>query len=202
MKLRGRAGRVFGLVAAVALAGCAQGIGTGIGLGIGSGAGGAETAAGVPAGDVAAPEVFQATEAGLWDGRPSLGGIWVAHPDVTDPEKVLIRNAANGRSVTGALFRRERAMPGPRIQVSSEAAAELGMLAGAPVELGVTALRPAPDPTPATGDTGPAEDTETAEAAETADTADTPEARPGGLARFWTGLTGSATTVATAQETE
>ncbi|MGV6848071.1 MAG: SPOR domain-containing protein [Marinibacterium sp.] len=91
--------------------------------------------------DVEAPEVFNVTEAGLWDGRPSLGGVWVAHPDVTDPERVIIRNSANGKFVIGALFRRERDLPGPRLQASSDAAAALGMLAGAPVELNVTALR-------------------------------------------------------------
>jgi cell division septation protein DedD len=91
--------------------------------------------------DVEAPDVFQVTEAGLWDGRPSLGGVWVAHPDVTDPERVIIRNSANGKFVIGALFRREREIPGPRVQASSDAAAALGMLAGAPVELNVTALR-------------------------------------------------------------
>lgn len=100
--------------------------------------------------DVEAPEVFQVTEAGLWDGRPSLGGVWVAHPDVTDPERVIIRNKANGKFVIGALFRRERAIPGPRLQASSDAAAALGMLAGAPVELNVTALRrETVDPEPA-----------------------------------------------------
>ncbi|SPJ31135.1 SPOR domain-containing protein [Falsiruegeria mediterranea] len=91
--------------------------------------------------DVEAPEVFEVTEAGLWDGRPSLGGVWVAHADVTEPERVIIRNNANGKFVIGALFRREREIPGPRIQASSDAAAALGMLAGAPVELHVTALR-------------------------------------------------------------
>lgn len=91
--------------------------------------------------DVEAPEVFQVTEAGLWDGRPSLGGVWVAHPDAVDPERVIIRNNANGKFVIGALFRREREIPGPRTQVSSDAAAALGLLAGAPVELNVTALR-------------------------------------------------------------
>ena len=91
--------------------------------------------------DVEAPDVFQVTEAGLWDGRPSIGGVWVAHPDVTEPERVIIRNNANGKFVIGALFRRERAIPGPRLQVSSDAAAALSMLAGAPVELNVTALR-------------------------------------------------------------
>lgn len=102
--------------------------------------------------DIEAPEVFQKSEAGLWDGRPSLGGVWVAHPDVTDPERVIIRNETNGKFVIGALFRREREIPGPRFQVSSDAAMALSMLAGKPVELNVTALRReevAEDPEPA-----------------------------------------------------
>lgn len=91
--------------------------------------------------DVEAPSVFQKSDQGLWDGRPSLGGVWVAYPGVKDPERVIIRNPANGKFVIGALFRREREMPGPKLQVSSDAAAALGMLAGAPVSLDVTALR-------------------------------------------------------------
>lgn len=91
--------------------------------------------------DVEAPQVFQKTDMGLWDGRPSLGGVWVAHPDVTDPERVIIRNTANGTFVIGALFRRQRDLPGPAFQVSSDAAVALEMLAGAPAQLNVTALR-------------------------------------------------------------
>ncbi|NOC44180.1 SPOR domain-containing protein [Ruegeria sp. HKCCD7559] len=91
--------------------------------------------------DIEAPEVFQTTEAGLWDGRPSLGGIWVAHPDASQPERVVIKNTSNNKSVTGALFRRERNLPGPALQVSSAAAKELGMLAGAPTKVSVVALR-------------------------------------------------------------
>ncbi len=91
--------------------------------------------------DVEAPEVFSATDQGLWDGRPSLGGVWVAHPDVTEPERVIIRNQANSKFVIGALFRKERDLPGPRLQISSDAAAALGILAGAPAPLNVTALR-------------------------------------------------------------
>jgi len=91
--------------------------------------------------DVEAPEVFSATDQGLWDGRPSLGGVWVAHPDVTEPERVIVRNEANGKFVIGALFRRERELPGPKLQISSDAAAALGILAGAPTPLNVTALR-------------------------------------------------------------
>lgn len=91
--------------------------------------------------DVEAPDAFQVTEPGLWDGRPSLGGVWVAHPDVSEPERVIIRNQANGTFVIGALFRRERDNPGPALQVSSDAASALDMLAGAPATLQVTALR-------------------------------------------------------------
>ncbi len=91
--------------------------------------------------DVEAPDVFQITEQGLWDGRPSLGGVWVAHPSSKDPERVIVRNEANGKFVIGALFRRERENPGPALQVSSDAAEALGLLAGAPVKLNVTALR-------------------------------------------------------------
>lgn len=102
--------------------------------------------------DVEAPEVFQAKEAGLWDGRPSLGGVWVAHPDAEDPERVIIRNQQNGKFVIGALFRKERETPGPRLQVSSDAAAALGVLAGQPTNLDVVALRreEAPEPQPET----------------------------------------------------
>lgn len=118
--------------------------------------------------DVEAPDVFQVTEAGLWDGRPSLGGVWVAHPDASDPERVIIRNSANGKFVIGALFRREREIPGPRLQASSDAAAALGMLAGAPVELNVTALRREAQPLPTDPDVAeapvatPLDDAETA----------------------------------------
>jgi len=102
--------------------------------------------------DVEAPEVFQATDQALWDGRPSLGGVWVASPEATDPERVIIRNEDNGRFVIGALFRRERDNPGPALQVSSDAAAALNMMAGAPITLNVTALRreEVADPEPVT----------------------------------------------------
>ncbi len=106
--------------------------------------------------EVEAPEVFQTSDSALWDGRPSLGGIWVASPNAVDPERVVMFNPASGKSVTGALFRRERDNPGPTLQVSSDAADALGMLAGQPTELRVTALRkiekeapPAKTPAPA-----------------------------------------------------
>lgn len=91
--------------------------------------------------DVEAPEIFQTTDMGLWDGRPSFGGQWVAHPDVEEPGRVIILNTANSKSIEGALFQRVREVSGPRFQVSSDAADALGMLAGTPTQLKVTALR-------------------------------------------------------------
>jgi cell division septation protein DedD len=116
--------------------------------------------------DVEAPEVFQATEAGLWDGRPSLGGVWVAHPDVVEPERALIRNTTNGKFVIGALFRPSLDRPGPRFQVSSDAAEALSMLAGQPQNLNVTALRREAVPTATETAPTQAAPTETAAAEE------------------------------------
>lgn len=130
---------VFGLAATGLLLGC---VNSGGKTSDGGGAG-LLSAPGKKAGaqDIEAPEVFQATDSALWDGRPSLGGIWVAAPDVTNPERVLMFNPATGKSITGALFKRERDNPGPRLQLSSDAAEALGILAGAPTEIKVTALR-------------------------------------------------------------
>ncbi|SEN01618.1 SPOR domain-containing protein [Palleronia pelagia] len=160
-------------IAALALAGCVGGDGP-FGGGRDGDAPGSRTTELVER-DVEAPEVFQVTEPGLWDGRPSLGGVWVAHPDVDEPERVIIRNESNGNFVIGALFRRERENPGPRLQVSSDAAEALGMLAGAPTTLNVTALRreessaePATTETTVTPETDAAEaDTESLSAPDT-----------------------------------
>ena len=92
-------------------------------------------------GEALAPEVFQVSAEGLWDGRPSLGGVWVAHPDATSPERVLIALAGDDAEVTGALFRREGEAAGPPIQISSQAAAALGLAPGQAAPLTVTALR-------------------------------------------------------------
>ena len=132
--------------------------------------------------DVEAPGVFQVSDKGLWDGRPSLGGIWVAHSKVKEPERVMIRNPANGKFVVGALFRREFENPGPTIQVSSDAAEALGMLAGQPQVLNVVALKreelpnggvPADPANPVIGDKVNDEGTKTAGGATPADPAGT-----------------------------
>ena len=53
--------------------------------------------------DVESPEVFDIRAAGLWDGAPTLGGIWVAHPDLKDPIRVVIRNLATKKFVIGGI---------------------------------------------------------------------------------------------------
>lgn len=137
-------GRLAFLAGAMAISGCEGGFnlsGTGDKGAAATEAPAAQTSVKLVERDVEAPEVFQVTETGLWDGRPSLGGVWVAYQDVKEPERVILRNPGNGKFVIGALFRREREMPGPALQVSSDAASALGMLAGAPAKLNVTALR-------------------------------------------------------------
>jgi cell division septation protein DedD len=109
--------------------------------------------------DVEAPEIFQTTDTALWDGRPSLGGVWIASPDATDPERVILRNPANGNFVIGALFRRERDNPGPKLQISSDAAEALGVLAGQPAQISVTALRREETPAAAPSVAAPVLDT-------------------------------------------
>ena len=91
--------------------------------------------------DVEAPDIFDVTTTALWDGRPSLGGVWVAYPGVKEPERVIIRNPANGKFVIGALFRREIGNAGPKLQLSSDAATALGLAAGQPAKISVTALK-------------------------------------------------------------
>jgi hypothetical protein len=150
---------ILAAAASVALAGCQQGAGP-LGKPAKPDAAATDVAAKPPVAgarsvklvdrDVEAPEIFQVTDDALWDGRPSLGGVWVASPDAKDPERVILRNAANGKFVIGALFRRERDNPGPKLQISSDAAAALGLLAGQPGKVSVTALRreEAPQTTP------------------------------------------------------
>ena len=147
--------------------------------------------------DVERADIFSASELALWDGRPSLGGLWVAHPEVSDPERVRITNATNGQTVFGALFRRERNNPGPRIQLSSDAASALGILAGQPTELSIVAVRqeevtiePAPLPIEDIEET-PADEEGGVAAAElneaTANTASEPPKRQGFFARLFGG---------------
>lgn len=175
--------RTIGILVAMTVLVACEGIGP-MGLGQGNSASGQTESTKLVERDVEAPDVFSVTDKGLWDGRPSLGGVWVAHPDVTDPERVIIRNEANGKFVIGALFRRERDLPGPKLQISSDAAAALNILAGAPAPLNVTALRreevdaPVQDSAPEATIEAPAAVTETTLDPVVASPATIPDAEP------------------------
>lgn len=139
---KGRAVIRFALATtALALLAACQAGGTGSGTTAATTATGDARSTKIVTRDVEAPDVFNVTAEALWDGRPSLGGVWVASDKATDPERVILRNPANGKFVIGALFRREAFNPGPPLQISSDAAAALGMMAGAPAPISVTALR-------------------------------------------------------------
>ncbi len=96
--------------------------------------------------DIEQPDVFQATDIAMWDGRPTLGDIWVSVPDAIQPERVVIRNEKTGQEVKGAMFVREARsnLSGAPIRLSPGAARALGV---APLELArisVTAIRKEP----------------------------------------------------------
>ncbi|MEM7242063.1 MAG: SPOR domain-containing protein [Pseudomonadota bacterium] len=100
------------------------------------------------AAEVAAPEVFSRTDRAVWDGRPTLGGLWIAHPNANTPARATITNVASGKSTTGALWSKTPGIPGPPFTVSSDLAVALGMQAGTPVEIRVVALKKVVEATP------------------------------------------------------
>ena len=107
--------------------------------GLRSSFGGAEAAA-VPQPEAEPAALADVSGCVAWDGRASLGGVWVAHAHVSDPLRVRIARVSNGASVDGWLFRRDPPEAGPELQISSEAASELGIDANAPTMLSVERL--------------------------------------------------------------
>lgn len=126
------------ILCALALAGCDEGFTLGEALTSPTSTSGATETIET---DVIAPEAFSITDSALWDGRPTFGGVWVAHPDAETPERVRIRNIETGKEVIGALYKRERDFPGPKIELSADAASALGVLAGNPTQLSIATLR-------------------------------------------------------------
>ena len=107
--------------------------------------------------EVERPDIYEIEARGLWDGRPSLGGRWVAVNENVNADRVRITNLDNNRQIEGALFKVED-RPGPPIMVSSEAAEPLGMLPGAPARLHVVVVRTETvEVTPQPGEVPPAD---------------------------------------------
>jgi len=91
--------------------------------------------------DLETPEAFQITAPAIWDGRPTFGEIWIAVPEAIQPERVVIRNERTGTSIRGGMFAGRPGQSNGPIQLSSGAAAALGIEMDDPVTLTVTALR-------------------------------------------------------------
>ncbi len=117
------------------------------------------------------PDIFAREASGLWDGRISLGGRWVAIPGEIKADRVRITNKSNGTIIEGALFQRDANLPGPYFMVSMDAAQALGMTPGVPADLRVVVIRtesvevPAPAPAPAEEPLGESEAQDAADAA-------------------------------------
>jgi hypothetical protein len=89
-----------------------------------------------------APAAFEATGTARWDGRRTLPGVWVAHPQAGAARGVRIYNVATGAAVDGAVFTRDSVLAGPSMLVSSDAASLLGMAPGEVTTLRVVAVTP------------------------------------------------------------
>ena len=76
------------------------------------------------------PEAFHAAGLAVWDGAPTLPGIWIAHPMAQTARRVRLTNDETGVRVDAAMFRRDPNLSGPRIVISSEAAERLGLEPG------------------------------------------------------------------------
>lgn len=87
-----------------------------------------------------APERFAVQGEARWNGARTLAGVWVAHPDASRPIRARLINRSTGQAADGAVFRREGMAPDAAMQVSSEAAAALGMRVNRPADLVIVAL--------------------------------------------------------------
>ena len=89
------------------------------------------------------PEILDLSASVIWDGEQTLGGNWISHPDVDSPERVLIKNISNGKSIVGAIFQQTKKMKtGPAV-VSSDAAKALNIAQNDQTKVQIIAVRAA-----------------------------------------------------------
>ena len=92
------------------------------------------------------PEILDISAAVIWDGNQTLGGNWISHPGVDSPERVLIKNISNGKSVVGAIFQQTKKMKSEPALISSDAAKALDIAQNERTEVQIVAIR-VPDST-------------------------------------------------------
>ena len=87
------------------------------------------------------PKILDISTSVIWDGRQTLGGNWVSHPNIKSPERVLIKNTTNGRSVVGAVFQQTKNLNKGQAAISSDAAKALGVSKNDETKLQIVAVK-------------------------------------------------------------
>ena len=87
------------------------------------------------------PEILDISAVVIWDGNQTLGGNWISHPDVASPERVLIKNISNGKSIFGAVFQQTNKMKTGPALLSSDAAKALDIAQNDQTQVQIVAVR-------------------------------------------------------------
>ena len=87
------------------------------------------------------PKILDISATVIWDGSQTLGGNWVSHPNIKSPERVLIKNTTNGKSVVGAVFQQTKNFNKGLAAISSDAAKALSISKNKETEIHIVAVR-------------------------------------------------------------
>ena len=87
------------------------------------------------------PKILDISTSVIWDGSQTLGGNWVSHPNIKSPERVLIKNTTNGRSVVGAVFQQTTNLNEGIAAISSDAAKALNISKNDETKLQLVAIK-------------------------------------------------------------
>ena len=87
------------------------------------------------------PAILDLSASVIWDGGQTLGGNWISHPNIKSPERVLINNKLNGKSVVGAVFQQTKNLKKGSSSISSDAAKALGISKNKETEVNIVAVR-------------------------------------------------------------
>ena len=87
------------------------------------------------------PEILDISASVIWDGDQTLGGNWISHQDTTNPERVLIKNISNGKSIVGAVFQQTKKTKIGYALISSDAAKALDIVQNEKTKVQIVAVR-------------------------------------------------------------
>ena len=87
------------------------------------------------------PKILDISATVIWDGSQTLGGNWVSHPNIKSPERVLIKNTTNGKSVVGAVFQQTKNLNKGLSGISFDAAKALGISKNTETKLQIIAIK-------------------------------------------------------------